>query len=249
MKFLLRTIVGLSIAAAVMLPAATIVAAASLSVSPNTGVAGSTATVSGAAFGANNAVNTFFNGSGGTQVGTEFVDGSGNLPSETIAIPNVSPGSYQVFATDGTNTATTTFTVVSNNTGGANLTINSSSGTAGSQVTLNGSGFNANETVNLGVDGNNFTSVRSDGNGNFVTTVTLPGSLGVGNHTVSSTGVNSGHSASVVFDVTSGGGEGREPGACRPGNGFGDRNHCHTGARGDNHGHGNNGDGDDQGDD
>jgi hypothetical protein len=85
--------------------------------------------------------------------------------------------------------------------------------------------------------------VTSDGNGNFTTSVTLSSSMGFGNHTVSATGVSSGHSASVVFDVTSGRHERRGPVTCttensRPGNGFGDRNHCHTGPPGDDHGHG-----------
>jgi len=144
-------------------------------------------------------------------------------------------------------------------------------GAAGSQVNLHGTGFGANEQVNLAVDGSGVTSVTSDGSGNFNTTITLPSSLGVGDHTISATGANSGHSASAVFSVTSGRGEDeRAPVTCtsddsRPGNGFGDDNHCHTGSQGDEHdngsgngngngngnghGHGNRGSDDRQGDD
>jgi hypothetical protein len=111
-------------------------------------------------------------------------------------------------------------------------TINPASGAAGSQANLSGTGFGLNEQVNLAVDGNALASVTSDGNGNFTTSVTLPSSLGFGNHTVSAAGVSSGHSASVLFDITSSSSEGRGPLTCttensRPGNGFGDRNHCH----------------------
>jgi hypothetical protein len=68
-------------------------------------------------------------------------------------------------------------------------------------------------------------------------------------------GVSSGRSASVGFNVTSGAAQRNK--ACadgddeRPGNGFGDPNHCHTGPPGQNNerdGRGNHGRGDDQGD-
>jgi hypothetical protein len=145
----------------------------------------------------------------------------------------------------------------------ANISLNPTSGLAGSSVTLTGSGFGANEQVNLTVDGAGVTSVTSDGNGNFSVSLTLSSSLGTGQHTIAANGVSSGHSASATFFVTS-----QQPpsSSCssddddRPGNGFGDPNHCHTGPpgqedHGDNnggghghghgHGHGRHGGGDD----
>jgi hypothetical protein len=99
------------------------------------------------------------------------------------------------------------------------------------------------------------TSATNDGNGNFTTSITLPSSLTLGQHTIGATGVSSGRSASVVFDVTSGTPQGPTSFTddnTRPGNGFGDRNHCHTGPPGhssDRHGRGNHGNGGDNNDD
>jgi hypothetical protein len=331
---------------ALLSPGAASVLAAGISVSPGTGAIGTTTTVSGNGFAANTTVRVFFNGSGGTQVGSPSSDGSGNL-SFNFTIPSVTAGSYQIFATDGTNAATTTFTVpssltlsptsggqntsvsvtgagflsgegivvswdaggnqvatatangnggfttsfsvpsssgthtvfatgqtshfslsatfmVGGNTGGASLSISPTSGAAGSTVSLNGSGFNASEQVNIAVDGVGVTSVTSDGNGNFATSITLSSSLAMGGHTISATGASSGHMAFVTFSVTS---TNQQANSCagdedsRPGNGHGDDNHCHTGPPGhqhegndnDNgghgHGHGHQGDDNDQGED
>jgi hypothetical protein len=340
----LRVIVALITILSLVLPAATSFAAASLSLSSNTGAIGATTAVSGSGFAPNTTVRILFDGTGGTLVGSESTDGSGNLPSLTVTVPNVTGGPHQVVATDGSNSASTTFNVSfsltltpaaggpgttigvlgagflagepisvawdttgnqvttatangngafsasfaapngtgnhlviatgqtsgfslattffmsgSTSVGGAGLTINPISGASGSQINLTGTGFGASEQVNLAVDGNVFTSVTSDGSGNFMASVALPSSPGFGDRTISATGVSSGHSASVVFTVTSGrGDEGeRGPVTCtsdntRRGNGEGDRNHCHTGSQGEdqnhNHGHENQG-GDDQGED
>jgi hypothetical protein len=324
--------VALATMLSLFLPAATSFAAASVSVSPNVGALGSSTTVSGGGFAASTSVRILFGGPGGTQVGSESTDASGNLPGFAVTVPNLTGGAYQVFATDNTNTASANFTIPFNlslspssgapgttvtvsgtgflsgeaisvawdqsgnqlttasaggsgafsatfiapngvgnhqvmatgqtshfmlattfslsgtaNTGGASLSINPTSGAEGSQVNLNGTGFAAGEQVNLAVDGSVLLSATTDGSGNFTASITLPSSFTLGQHTISATGVTSGHSASVIFDVTSGSPQG--PTSCtdgntRPGNGFGDRNHCHTGPPGqgsDRHGRGNHG--------
>ena len=350
MRTTLRTVVALATMLGLFLPAATSLAAASLSLSASSGAIGSSTTVSGGGFAASTTVRILFGGSGGTQVGSESSDATGNLPGLAVTVPNVTGGVYQVFATDGNNSASANFTVPfslslspgsggagttitvsgtgflasegitvgwdqsnnqvatatangsgafstsfaapsgtgnhlvfasgqtshftlattftlsgTGNVGGANLSITPASGRAGSQVNLNGTGFGGGEQVNLTIDGSLATSVTADGNGNFTTSITMPSSVAFGGHTITATGVSSGHSASVVFSVTRGRPGERErqaPVSCtddntRPGNGFGDRNHCHTGAQDEDHGnghghggHGNQGgDADDQGDD
>ena len=332
--------IGFALLISLILPAATTFAAASISLSSTSGAIGSTITVSGSGFAANATVHVLFGGSGGIDVGSKAADGSSNLSGLSVVVPNVTGGSKEVFATDGTNTTSTTFLVPfsltlnptsggpgttinvsgtgflaepvsiawdqannqlttatanangafsgsftapngtgthqviatgqnshfvlstafalsgSSSVGGATLTVNPSSGAAGSVVNLSGTGFSGNEQVNVTVDGNGLTSFTSDGNGNFTTSVTPPSSLGVGSHTIGVTGASSGHSATAVFQVTNG--RRGEAQSCtsssntRPGHGFGDDNHCHTGPHGgerNGHGHGNQGDNDDQGED
>jgi hypothetical protein len=237
----------------------------SLSLSPGSGGAGTTITVSGMGFLANEGVTVGWDQTN-NDVATATANGSGAFTT-SFAAPS-GTGNHPVFATGHTShfTLATTFTLSgTGNVGGANLSITPDSGRAGSQVNLNGTGFGGSEQVNLTVDGSILTSVTADGNGGFTTAITLPSSLTFGLHTIAASGVSSGHSSLVVFSVTSGRPGEREratPVSCtddntRPGNGLGDRNHCHTGPPGNEHGnghghghHGNQGDdADDQGDD
>jgi large repetitive protein len=219
----------------------------SLTLSPSSGSPGTSVTVSGTGFLSGEAISVTWD-QGGNQVTTATANGSGAFSASFIAPNGI--GNHQVVASGQTShfTLATTFTLTgAANVGGASLSINPVSGADRSQVNLNGTGFAANEQVNLAVDGNALISITSDGNGNFTTSITLP-SLAAVQHTISATGASSGHSASVLFTVTNG----REQGATsctdgdsRPGNGSGDRNHCHTGPPGqgsDRHGHGKHGD-------
>src|SRR5579859_907919 len=291
MRTALRVLVALGTVLALGLPAAGVAAAAGVSISPGSGAIGTGATVSGNGFSPTKTVHVFFNGSGGTLIGAEAADSGGNINNLSVTIPNVTGGTYQIFATDGSMSGTgfvngegivvgwdtagnqvitatpnstgafsanfnvpssangnhtvfatgqssgfqvtATFTVNNANVGGANVSLSPSSGAAGSNVTVTGSGFGASETVNIAVDGGVVISVTSDGNGNFSTVITLSSSLSAGAHTISATGVSSGHSASATFTVTTA----QPTTSCtgdddRPGNGFGDDNHCHTGPPG-----------------
>src|SRR5262252_3673612 len=135
MRTAVRAVVAFATILALLSPGAASVLAAGISVSPGTGAIGTTTTVSGNGFAANTTVRVFFNGSGGTQIGTESSDGSGNLPAFNVGIPSVTAGTYQIFATDGTNTATTTFTVPSS------LALAPTSGGQNTNVSVTGAGF------------------------------------------------------------------------------------------------------------
>jgi hypothetical protein len=223
----------------------------SLTLNPTSGSPGTGVSVSGTGFlSGENVVVGWDNDD--NQVASATANSNGGF-STNFNVPNSANGSHTVFATGQSSgfQVTATFTVNNSNVGGANVSLSPTSGPAGSNVTLTGSGYNANETVNISVDGGMVTSVTSDGNGNFSTVITLSSSLSTGGHTITATGASSGHSASATFTVTSG-----QTTTCtgddeRPGNGFGDDNHCHTGPPGhhgdndqgdndhqDNHGHG-----------
>lgn len=241
----------------------------SLTLSPTSGGQGTSVSVSGTGFLSGETIAMSWD-QGGNQVATATANGNGGF-SATFSVPS-STGTHTVFAMGQTShfTLSTTFSV-SGNVGGANLSISPTSGAAGIAVSLSGSGFNASEQVNVAVDGSGVQSVTSDGNGSFATTITLSSSLALGGHTISASGTSSGHMAFATFSVTSvGQAQDQAATSCandedsRPGNGHGDKNHCHTGPPGqqhdnqDNgggHGHGNgghghgHGDGDDRGED
>jgi hypothetical protein len=249
-----RLVVALGTVLALFAAAAGTVAAAGISVSPTCGAAGSSATVSGSGF-TNTTVNVLFGGSGGTNIGS--MSTSGDFSGLSVTIPtSAAVGDNTIFATDGTSTATTGFTVIGN-VGGASLSLNPTSGAAGSSVTLTGSGFSASEHVNLTVGGDCHTghedhgdqddhrhgsAVTSDSGGNFTTTIKLSSLLSQGVHTLSATDRNGSHSAVATFSVTSSpvatqqcpGDNGDSRPGNGNGNGNGDDNHCH----GDNQGNG-----------
>src|ERR1051326_2468287 len=141
MRIILRTATALAMVTALFLPAATTFAAASISLSASSGVVGTSTTVSGGGFAANTTVRILFGGSGGTQVGSESTDGSGNLAGLGVTIPSVTGGTYVIFATDGGNTATANFSVP------FSLSLNPSSGGPGTTINVSGTGFLANEGV------------------------------------------------------------------------------------------------------
>src|SRR6266704_5239273 len=95
MRTTLRTVVALATMLGLFLPAATSLAAASLSLSASSGAIGSSTTVSGGGFAASTTVRILFGGSGGTQVGIESTGTSGTLPALVVPIPSVIGGVYQ----------------------------------------------------------------------------------------------------------------------------------------------------------
>jgi hypothetical protein len=143
---MVRTVVVLAMMFGLLAPSASSVAAAGISVSPGAGAIGTNATVSGNGFAATKTVSIFFNGSGGTLVGAESSDGAGNLAALNVVIPSVTGATYQIFATDGTNTATANFNVP------FSLTLNPTSGGQGTGVSVSGTGFLSGEGIVVGWD-------------------------------------------------------------------------------------------------
>jgi hypothetical protein len=158
--------------------------------------------VNGNGFAANTMVRILFNGSSGTQVGSPTSDGSGNF-STSVTIPSVTVGTYQVVATDGSNSATTSFTV----TMSFSLSLSPSSGGTGTGVNVSGAGFGANEGVVIGWDqpGNQVTTATTNGSGGFTASFTVPSSSGGGNHSVFATGQSSHLVVTRTFTVNGSG--------------------------------------------
>jgi hypothetical protein len=154
--------------------------------------------VSGSGFATNTTVHVFFDRNGGKQIGAELTDGSGNLPAFNVTIPSVIAGSYPIIATDGTNVATTTFTVPSS------LTLNPSSGGSGTSVSVMGAGYLAGEGIVVSWDhpgqGNQVAAPTADSSGSFTTSFSVPSSSGT--HTVFATGRSSHFALSAAFAVS-----------------------------------------------
>src|SRR5579885_2496608 len=97
MRTALRVMVGLCTVLALALPAASVVAAAGISITPNSGAVGGSATVSGNGFLGSTTVRVHFNGSGGPLIGAAGSDSSGNVSNLTVDIPNFPGGNYTIF--------------------------------------------------------------------------------------------------------------------------------------------------------
>jgi hypothetical protein len=141
--------------------------------------------VSGGGFAASTSVRILFGGPGGTQVGSESTDASGNQPGLAVTVPNLTGGTYQVFATDNTNTASANFTIP------FNLSLSPNSGAPGTTVTVSGTGFLSGEAISVAwhQSGNQLTTANAGASGAVSTTFTAPN--GIGNHQVLATGQSS----------------------------------------------------------
>jgi hypothetical protein len=122
-----------------------------ISLTPSSGLTGSTVTVNGLGFGAGNTTNIYYDGN---QVA--HVTHSGTSFTQTFLVPISSNGAHVVRATDTTgsppNNATATFTVTGKGT--ASISINPSSGTSYTSILISGQKFNANSTLDFFFNGN-----------------------------------------------------------------------------------------------
>jgi hypothetical protein len=116
-----------------------------LSISPASGFPGTTVTLTGGGFGANETVNVYtFNGTKNVLLGTGTSDATGSL-SATARVPSASWGLYSLVAigqTSGT-TGVVLFSVT------PRLVANPKTGSVGSTFALSGYGYGAGETVNV----------------------------------------------------------------------------------------------------
>ncbi len=175
------------------------------SVSPSAGPVGATITVSGTAFGPGRTVTFQLTGGPSGTVPlpgpTCVVQTNGSFAGCTFPLPSAATGAYSLVASDGSATASASFSVVA-----TQISLNPTSGPVGSQVTVTGGGFAANTAVSLLFDGQPVAgeSCPTDGSGNISCTFAVP-SVAVGSHVVTANGtVNGGTvNATATFTVTS----------------------------------------------
>jgi hypothetical protein len=169
----------------------------SISLSPQSGPAGTIVTVSGTGFRDNRDVIITFDGDEiETTPPSVSTDNAGSFTA-SLTVPTCVNESYEISASDGRYVATADFKVL------ANIDLDPDSGRVGDSVTVTGSGFRSNRTITLtfadvGVVTEPLT-VHSDDSGCFELGFDVPVSTN-GSHTVkASDGVNS---ASATFTTT-----------------------------------------------
>jgi hypothetical protein len=169
----------------------------SISLSPQSGPAGTIVTVSGTGFRDNRDVIITFDGDEiETTPPSVSTDNAGSFTA-SLTVPTCVNESYEISASDGRYVATADFKVL------ANIDLDPDSGRVGDSVTVTGSGFRSNRTITLtfadvGVVTEPLT-VHSDDGGCFELGFDVPVSTN-GSHTVkASDGVNS---ASATFTTT-----------------------------------------------
>jgi len=158
-----------------------------ITISPTSGTSGSTVNVTGTGFGANKTITITYNGAAvGTTPAALTTDDKGSF-SGSFAVPSGLAGTYTVQVSDGSNTASASFTSTTNATI-SQTTTEAAPGWVGMQLTITGNGFKANATVTVTytTDPVTLATVATDASGNFSVNITIPASAG-GVHTITVT--------------------------------------------------------------
>jgi hypothetical protein len=137
----------------------------SITINPTEGAVGDEVTVSGKGFGANQAVTITYDG---TQVTTDpasvTTSISGNF-SASFSSPGGASGAHTIIASDGTYTASASFTTT------ASFSLDQTEGYIGDEVTFSGIGFGASQTITITYDSTqvitNPDPLIADANGSF----------------------------------------------------------------------------------
>ncbi len=164
--------------------------AASITLSRYSGPPGITIWINGTGFSASSTVYILWDNSYTGDSTT--TDANGDF-SYQFTIPASTTGQHTITATDNTNSASATFTVV------PAITLNPSQGKVGTLVTVNGVGFEANEWVYVFWDSTYLGRARTDNTGSFTYWFNVPESP-YGIHNVTAADAN-GNSAVAPFLV------------------------------------------------
>ncbi|MBM3941721.1 MAG: hypothetical protein FJ316_02115 [SAR202 cluster bacterium] len=176
---------------------------AGITLSRPSGPPGSSITVTGTGFGANESgiVITY----DGTPVASGIAANSVGAWTGSFSVPVSAAGSHVVRAFGGVggggSSGDASFTA------SPTITLSKSSGAPGTSITVNGAGFGANErSISLTFDGVQIASgINANAQGSWVTTINIPGS-GSGAHTIAATGSSSSQSTGVDAPFTVGSG-------------------------------------------
>ncbi|MEK7353409.1 MAG: IPT/TIG domain-containing protein [Chloroflexota bacterium] len=169
-------------------------AAGSITLSPATGIPGSTVTVTATGFTANETVAITYDTT--TTLASGISSASGNW-SSPVTIPASAAGSHFIVATGSASgaSANTTFTVT------PSISANPASGVTGSSVTVSGAGFGASETgISVTYDGAQVvSSISASVQGSWSSSFIVPASAS-GARTITAAGAS--NTANTIFSVT-----------------------------------------------
>lgn len=168
-----------------------------ITLSPTTGVAGTSASISGTGFAASDTVTADFGGSAVALSGGS-TNSNGSFSGATYTVPNKAPGSHTVSVTDGgANSASASFSIPT-----PSITLSPTSGNVGSTPTISGANFPAGSSVSATYDGSAVTipSTSTNGSGSFTgASFTVPESPAGAHPVVATAG---GRSAGADYTVT-----------------------------------------------
>jgi len=175
-------------------------AAATMTVSPTSGIVGTPVTVSMSGLTAGTTYNLYMQDSSGNQVGGNpiaTITPTGTTATVNFNIPPATEGTATIFITQGgfnsPQVASTTFAV------GTSLSVSPSSGNVGSGTTLYGNGYGKRLPVNIYWDGQLYWSSSTNRTGSFTLPIVVPyGHYGL--HTIYAQDSNS-NSASANFFI------------------------------------------------
>jgi len=152
----------------------------SITVDPESGSAGISATVSGTGFDRRSDIIITFNGDEVAISGDDRTDSYGSFAA-TFTVPETAPGSHDIEVEDeDNNDASATFTIA------GKISINPVKGNIGTTITVTGSGFKASSPVVIKFDNVQVTTVNTDITGAFSASFPAVKSA-KGNHTITAT--------------------------------------------------------------
>jgi len=162
------------------------VTATSFDISPTTGKAGTTVTANGSGYQPSLTIFISFNS---VNVANPISNSSGAFIAR-FDVPVSAVGTYDVTATDGTNTNKKTFTIIS--TGVVSpVTSTDSPGKIGSELTLSGDGFAPAASITITYDGETIATATAGSDGSYSVNIVVPKST-YGEHSIIATdGTNS----------------------------------------------------------
>jgi hypothetical protein len=149
----------------------------SITITPTTGPTGTEVTVNGTGFNASATITLYFDSVAVTTTPATVPTDTTGAFSASFDIPSSSGGAHQVKASDGTNTATKTFTVT------AALSISPTSGYVGIEVTVSGTGFLASQSVTVLFNNVLVKTTSTDTKGVISTSFDIP-AVAAGTYTI-----------------------------------------------------------------
>jgi hypothetical protein len=187
----------------VAVSALTVIGNPAITLSPTTGTAETSVTITGSGFTPSSVLAFRFDTTTVSPTAGVTASSTTGAFSSTITVPTgTTAGAHTITVTAGTNTATATFTV----TASASLdTLSPATGEAGTDVVITGSNFPVSTALVFKYDTTTLTRKSGDSatrtSGIFITTVTIPTNATAGAHTITATAgaIN----ATATFTVTS----------------------------------------------